>query len=213
MKCAAFIAIQAALKVAKIAFPLSRKCLKHLFGKGHIISGHFIHGGRMAAGKAKCSVVISAEKRLKMRQGVAFAKYAPHAPAVILAAEIKLMLLEFGKLIDKGLVDNKALIAIGSRRFVLLRAYACLQKLGHLQMRIAQERRHACHRSHHLRQKRSATIANEQIGLLGIDDAANAGKRLAGMQRQVRRQHLSPTGKRLTQRPRHSTTARSKKSV
>ena len=83
----------------------------------------------MAAGKAKCSVVISAEKGLKMRQRVIFAKDAPHAPAEILAAEVELMLLEFGKLIDKGLVDNKALIAIDSRRLILLCANAWLQIL------------------------------------------------------------------------------------
>lgn len=82
--------------------------------------------------------VMLREKRGEVGNGVVLAKKSPNTLPVIWRATVELHGFKFGKLIDQRLVDYQSLIAVRSRRLVLMLADALLQKLRHLEIRIAQ---------------------------------------------------------------------------
>ena len=148
-----------------------------------------------------------------MGNGVVVAKKSPNALPVIWRAAVELHGFKFGKLIDQRLVDHQSLIAVRSGSLVLMLADALLQKLRHLEIRIAQQGRHAHHRSQHLCKKRTATIANQQVGLLLVDNFPDQLQRLLRVARQIGSQHHRLPIKSLAQSHRHSATPRSKKTM
>ena len=63
---------------------------------------------------------------------------------------IKLHGLQFRKLPDQRLVNHQPLVAVPSWCLILMLADSFLQKLRHLEMRIAEQGRNAHHRRQHL---------------------------------------------------------------
>ena len=72
-----------------------------------------------------------------MRQRVLFSEQTPDAVSEVGTIVVKLNGFHLGKLFNQGFVDDKLLVAILSRRLVLMLADALLQKLRHPEMGIA----------------------------------------------------------------------------
>ena len=104
----------------------------------------------MAAGEVKRSVVELQEERLKVSQRVLFAEQAPDTFSEVGITIVKLDDLHFGKLRNQGFIDDEVLLAVLSRRLVLMFADALPQELRHPEVRIAQQSRNARDGSHHL---------------------------------------------------------------
>lgn len=104
------------------------------------------------------------EERAEVGQRVVVAKQSPHAFLIIRCAAIKLHGLELRKLRNQGLVDHQPLVAVSSWRLILMLADALLQKLRHLEVRIAKQGRNAHHRRQHLGEKRPQLLPTSRSG-------------------------------------------------
>ena len=174
-------------------------------------SNDFIGSGRMAAGKAEHTAIVPGKQRFVVSNVVVLAEDAPHTVAVIWAAIVELVSHHTAELVDEGFIDNHRLTAVGSRRLVLTLANARHEELGHIKVRIAQQRRHTNHRRHYLPVKRAATVAHKQIGVLTVANVVYEIESLGRMQRKVGRNHLYTSGKSIAQGESHLALPRSEK--
>ena len=87
------------------------------------------------------------------------------------------------------------------------------QELRHFEVRIAEQGRDAEGRGEHLSQEGTAAVAEQQIGLFGVEERADEAQRLLGMKWQIGREHVGAPLESPPQSPSHSTTASSKKSM
>lgn len=69
-----------------------------------------------------------------MSQRVLFTKQPPNSVFVIGITIVELNSFQFSKLLYQGIVDNKFLVAVTSKRFVFMLTNALFQKLRHLEM-------------------------------------------------------------------------------
>ena len=75
----------------------------------------------MAAREMERMVIMFQEERFKMCQGILFAKQAPDMVfTVTKVTVIKLNALQFGKLLNQSIINNKLLIPIPSGRLELM---------------------------------------------------------------------------------------------
>ena len=75
----------------------------------------------MAAWEVERMVIMFQEERLKMSQRILFAKQSPDMVfAVTKVTAIKLDALQFGKLLNQSIINNKLLIPIPSGRLELM---------------------------------------------------------------------------------------------
>ena len=72
---------------------------------------------------------------------------------------VKLHGFQFRKLLNQRLVNHQPLITVPSRCLVFMFSDSLLQKLRHLEIRIAEQGRNAHHGSQHLGEESTATVA------------------------------------------------------
>ena len=147
----------------------------------------------MTAREMERAVVMLQEHWLKVRQRVLLAKQTPDAVAEVGMAVVKLNGLHLGKLLNQGFVDDKPLVAVLSRRLVLMLADALLQELRHPEVRIAQQSRDTSNGSHHLSIESSTAVANQKVRLLSLYQLADESYRLLRVHRQVGRDDFRTT--------------------
>ena len=153
----------------------------------------------MTTGEVERAVVVLQEERFKVRQCVLFAEQAPDVVLEVGAAVVKLDGLHFGELLNQGFINDEILVAVLSRRLVLMLADALFQELCHSEMRIAQQGRNARDGSHHLSIESSAAVANQEVRMFTVYQFADERDSHLRVHRHVWCYHFRTTRKSLAQ--------------
>ena len=128
-----------------------------------------------------------------MCQRVLFTEQSPNSVFEVGIAVAELNSLHFCKLFNQGLINDKVLIAVPSRRFVLMFTNTLFQKLRHLEVRITEQSRNTHDGSHHLSIEGTAAIANQDVRLFTVNQFTNKTDSLFRVHWQVRRDNIRLT--------------------
>ncbi len=128
-----------------------------------------------------------------MCQCVFFSEQSPNSVFEVGIAVVELNSLQFCKLFNQGLINDKVLLAILSRGLVLMLTNTLFQKLCHLEVRITEQSRNTHNRSHHLSIKGTTTITNQKVWLLTVNESTNKTDSLFWVHRQIWCDNISST--------------------
>lgn len=137
-----------------------------LHDQRHVVAQHLVGGRGVGPGEVEGVGVVLEEEGFVVGQRVARAEDAPDAVAVGGGVVVPLVLLQPGKLVDEGLVDDEVLAAVGTRGLVFVGAEARGEEAGHLEVGVTQQCRQPQARGHHLGQECAVAVAHNCGGVV-----------------------------------------------
>ena len=106
---------------------------------------------------------------------------------------VKLFSFQCRKLINERLIDHELLVTVLARGFVLMLADTLPKECRHLKVWVTQQGGDTDDRGDLLGEERTTAIAQQQVGMLLIDQCPDMDDRLRRAQRQIRGQDAGLT--------------------
>lgn len=137
-----------------------------LHDQRHVVAQHLVGGRGVGPGEVEGVGVVLEEEGFVVGQRVARAEDAPDAVAIGGGVVVPLVLLQPGKLVDEGLVDDEVLAAVGTWGLVFVGPEARGEEAGHLEVGVTQQRGQPQARGHHLGQEGAVAVAHNCGGVV-----------------------------------------------